>query len=63
MQATGPVLVLSPPASPIPAHLIKFLEVMRGTRMAAPTRLLPVMKMPLHRTEDRALVERQLNNC
>lgn len=28
-------------------HLIKFLEVMRGTRTAAPTRLLPVMKMPL----------------
>ncbi len=30
------------------AHLIKFFEVMRGTRMAAPSKLLPVMKMPLH---------------
>lgn len=29
-------------------HLIRFLEVMRGSRMAAPTRLEPVMKMPLH---------------
>jgi hypothetical protein len=28
-------------------HLMRFLEVMRGTRMAAPSRLLPVMKMPL----------------
>jgi len=35
------------PQPPTPAHLIKFLDVMRGTRMAAPTRLLPVMKMPL----------------
>jgi hypothetical protein len=31
------------------AHLIKFLDVMRGTRTAAPTKLLPVMKMPLRR--------------
>jgi hypothetical protein len=30
------------------AHLIRFLEVMRGTRMAPPTKLLPVTKMPLH---------------
>ena len=28
-------------------HLMRFLEVMRGSRMAAPTRLAPVMKMPL----------------
>lgn len=30
------------------AHLMRFFDVMRGTRMAAPSRLLPVMKMPLH---------------
>ncbi len=33
--------------SEAPPHLIKFLLVMRGTLTAAPTRLLPVMKMPL----------------
>jgi hypothetical protein len=29
------------------AYLIRFFDVMRGTRIAAPTRLLPVTKMPL----------------
>lgn len=29
------------------AYLMRFLEVIRGTRIAAPTRLLPVTKMPL----------------
>jgi len=29
--------------------LMRFLLVMRGTRTAAPTRLLPVMKIPLER--------------
>ena len=28
-------------------YLIRFFDVMRGTRMAAPSRLLPVMNMPL----------------
>ena len=28
-------------------HLIKFLLVIRGTLMAAPSKLLPVMKIPL----------------
>ena len=30
-----------------PTHLIKFLEVILGSRIAPPTRLLPVMKIPL----------------
>lgn len=33
------------------AYLIRFLEVILGTLMAAPSRLLPVMKMPLQDTQ------------
>jgi hypothetical protein len=29
------------------SHLIRFFDVIRGTLMAPPNRLLPVMKMPL----------------
>ena len=29
------------------AHLMRFFEVIRGARIAAPTKLLPVMKIPL----------------
>ena len=32
------------------SHLMRFLEVIRGVRTAAPTKLLPVMKMPLRNT-------------
>lgn len=28
-------------------YLMRFFDVMRGTRMAAPSRLLPVINMPL----------------
>lgn len=35
------------------AHLMRFLDVILGILMAAPTRLLPVTKMPLHRQRDR----------
>lgn len=31
-------------------HLIKFFEVILGTLMAAPSKLLPVTKMPLEHT-------------
>ena len=30
------------------SDLMRFLLVMRGTRMAAPSKLLPVMKIPLY---------------
>jgi hypothetical protein len=30
------------------SYLIRFLDVIRGTLIAAPTKLLPVMKIPLH---------------
>ena len=30
------------------SDLIRFLLVMRGTRMAAPSKLLPVIKIPLY---------------
>lgn len=30
------------------SHLIKFLDVILGSLIAAPTKLLPVMKIPLH---------------
>ena len=35
-------------STPHPTHLIKFLEVILGSRIAPPTKLLPVIKMPLH---------------
>ena len=35
-------------STPRTPHLIRFFDVMRGTRTAAPTKLLPVMKMPLY---------------
>lgn len=38
-------------------HLIKFLLVIRGTLMAAPSKLLPVMKIPLTKTNEVVLAE------
>lgn len=47
-SSIAPVAAPAPHAQRLGTHLMRFLEVMRGTLMAAPTRLLPVTKMPLH---------------
>lgn len=47
-------------------YLIKFLDVMRGCLMAAPSKLDPVMKMPLHeqpRSADLAAWAAQHSAC
>lgn len=47
MQYVLHILLPRPMMTQIGPYLMRFLEVMRGTRTAAPTKLLPVMKMPL----------------
>jgi hypothetical protein len=47
------------------AYLIRFLDVMRGTRIAAPTRLLPVTKIPLCEIQEQpsSAVSLSSGNC